>query len=170
MTDKPRRWKTTLAKEPQAALGRLTAEFGCLEASLRYKLTMMTLVDPRISHIVFGRLSVRDVIQSIRELAKQELSAPHREWTLTIVKAAQTACDKRNTLLHSLWSTTEDGTTIRADHRKMIAHETSVEDIHAVADRIADANGLLLSLMLYPNQEPSPEPPSPLSRKRHRYF
>ena len=55
MNDRPKLVKSTLREKHQAALGRLTAEFGAFELMLRDRLIRTAGLDHRIGYTFWGR-------------------------------------------------------------------------------------------------------------------
>lgn len=134
------------------ALGRITVEFSHLESTLSLGCAIMLCPDDATrAFIVVAQLSFKNLLSAFCLLLGREVSGRGDvvEATTAFRILAIKAEEERNRAAHSIWALPRSSAG-RAVRRKISVtqkpiyrrevHAVSVEEVNAIADRIAEAN------------------------------
>lgn len=97
-------------------IGRVVVDWGHLEFAIHRIVAGLLCTDYTRLRVVVGDLAVRPMIRSLQELASTELDDRAVRELKSILKSVHELLDKRNRVVHDLWS--RDGTGVTRERAR----------------------------------------------------
>ena len=140
------------------ALGRITVNIQTLETVLSFITWSLIGPDQKVGMIITSQMSFKRLCNLLGALFRHKVQSPERVEELNdLLRRAATVEQRRNTVIHSTWSTSDEAGLPEASRFKITASRkkglniqsegATLDDLNEIADEMREVIRVLISFM-----------------------